>query len=110
MEVKCLQLGGFVGTATVMAVRLSSAAGGMRLMNRRIAIANAHVIAACTAASTSLFVAAVPPGWSKSTLREFMSRFGEVADALAILYDGELDYHPEYRYRTQPARECIRSG
>ena len=28
---------------------------------------------------TALFVAAVPPGWSKSTLREFMSRFGDVA-------------------------------
>lgn len=25
---------------------------------------------------TALFVAAVPPGWSKSTLSEFMSRFG----------------------------------
>ena len=40
---------------------------------------------------TALFVAAVPPGWSKSTLREFMSRFGDVADASLVTLDSAPD-------------------
>ena len=40
---------------------------------------------------TALFVAAVPPGWSKSTLSEFMSRFGDVADASLVTLDSAPD-------------------
>ena len=40
---------------------------------------------------TALFVAAVPPGWSESTLREFMSRFGDVADASLVTLDSAPD-------------------